>query len=155
VSLRAGQSRPVGVGGAVAICGAVGMALVVIGTFLPWLRSGRRLRNSYQADGAIRRLLEPQGPAHFVLSVWPAISIACAVAVALYALGARTVALTLGLLIGLGVAAVAIGALSAPRVHAASVVPPGPVVTLIGAASVLAAVSIRFASFVRDDRRYR
>jgi len=31
----------------------------------------------------------------------------------------------------------------------------GPVTTLCGAALILAAVSIRFISFVRDDRRYR
>jgi hypothetical protein len=135
--------------------GVAGLALIVLGTFLPWLRSGRRLRNSYETDGAIRRLLEPEGIAHAALTVWPAVSLACAVVIALFALGQRTVAFTLTLLVALTAAAVAIGALTAPSVHVVRVAPIGPVMTLVGAGLALAAVSIRFIMFVRDDRRDR
>lgn len=139
----------------VAAPGAAGLVLVVIGTFLPWLRSGRRLRNSYETDGAIRRLLEPEGIAHTALSVWPAVSLACAIAIALYVFGLRVLAIVLALLIALTAGAVAIGALSAPSIHSVAVAAAGPVTTLCGAALILVAVSIRFISFVRDDRRYR
>lgn len=139
----------------VAVPGAVGLVLVVIGTFLPWLRSGRRLRNSYETDGAIRRLLEPEGLAHTALSIWPAVSLACAGAIALYVFGLRVLAVVLALLIALTAGAVAIGALSAPSIHSVAVAATGPVTTLCGAGLILTAVSIRFVSFVRDDRRYR
>ncbi|WAX59047.1 hypothetical protein M6B22_09885 [Jatrophihabitans cynanchi] len=139
----------------VAAPGAAGLVLVVIGTFLPWLRSGRRLRNSYETDGAIRRLLEPEGIAHTALSVWPVVSLACAVAIALYVFGLRVPAIVLALLIALTAGAVAVGALSAPTIHSVAVAATGPVTTLCGVALILAAVSIRFISFVRDDRRYR
>ena len=139
----------------VAAPGAAGLVLVVIGIFLFWFRSGRRLRNSYETDGAICCLLEPEGIAHIVLSVWPVVSLACAVAIALYVFGLRVPAVVLALLIALTAGAVAVGALSAPTIHSVAVAATGPVTTLCGVALILAAVSIRFISFVRDDRRYR
>jgi hypothetical protein len=35
------------------VLGAIGLVAIVIGTFLPWLRSGTQDRNSYQAGGAV------------------------------------------------------------------------------------------------------
>lgn len=135
--------------------GAAGLVLIVVGTFLPWLRSGRVLRNSYQADGAIRRLLAPDGLAHGALAVWPAVSLACAAAIALYTLGGRGLGLALGLMTALVAAAVGIGALTAPTLASVSVAPIGPVVTVLGSALTLLAVTLRFVLFVRDDRRHR
>lgn len=140
---------------AVPAVGAVGLVLIVIGTFLPWLRSGRVLRNSYETDGAIRRLLAPDGLARGALSVWPAVSLACAAVVALYLFGARSSALALAVLTSLVAAAVGTGALTAPRVGSLSVEASGPACTVAGTALVLLAATLRFVIFVRDDRRNR
>ena len=56
------------------IVGAVGLVTIVLGTFLPWLRSGTHERNSYQAGGAVRRLVEPSATVDHLLALWPFIS---------------------------------------------------------------------------------
>jgi hypothetical protein len=135
--------------------GAVGLVLIVVGTFLPWLRSGRVLRNSYETDGAIRRLLAPDGLAHGALAVWPAVSLSCAAVIALYMLGARATGLALAVVTSLVATAVSIGALTAPRLGSLSVATTGPAVTAAGSFLVLLAATLRFVIFVRDDRRNR
>ena len=35
--------------------GAGGLVAIVVGTFLPWLHSGRATHNSYQTDGALQQ----------------------------------------------------------------------------------------------------
>lgn len=135
--------------------GAVGLVLIVIGTFLPWLRSGRVLRNSYETDGAIRRLLATEGFVHGALAVWPAVSLACAGVIALYTLGARGAGIALAAVTSLVAAAVGIGALTAPPLGSLSVQTSGPAVTVAGSILVLLSGSLRFVIFVRDDRRTR
>lgn len=137
------------------VLGGVGLVTIVVGTFLPWLRSGDLSRNSYQTDGAIRRLLEPDGIAHAALTVWPAVSLACAAVIALYALTARGAAFALGLVTALAAAAVGIGALTSPRMGSISVEGSGPATTVAGAGLTVLAIILRFALFVRDDRRSR
>lgn len=122
-----------------ALAGA-GLVVLLIGTFLPWLRSGGALRNSYQADGVIRRLLAPNGPAGALLTAWPLVGACCAVAAAGYALGLRRTALALAAVTAVAAGAVAVPALIlAPRSYA-SVIAGGPAVTLAGSALVLAGV---------------
>jgi hypothetical protein len=111
----------------------LGLALVVTGTFLPWLHSGRTSRNSYAVDGAVRRLLDVRGAAATALRAWPFVSLLCAVAAALLLLGFRRAGAGLAL-----VAAVAAGGVGA---WALAVAPhgllrpatAGPAVTLAGA----------------------
>ena len=110
-----------------------GPAVLVVGTFLPWLRSGRTDRNSYATDGAVRRLLDVDGTTAAALRAWPFVSLLCAAAVALVLLGrlglgaafAAFAALAAGPLAGW-----ALGARSRGLLHAAST---GPAVTLVGA----------------------
>jgi len=45
-----------------------GVAVCVIGTLLPWLRSGERDRSSYQLAGVVSRLLD--GPTATVAKMW-------------------------------------------------------------------------------------
>jgi hypothetical protein len=142
-------------GALVPALGVAGLVTIVVGTFLPWLRSGRVLRNSYETDGAIRRLLVTDGIAHGALAIWPAVSLACAAIIALYTLGARGVGLALAVVTALVAAAVGIGALTAPRLGSLAVETSGPAVTLAGSILVLLAATLRFLIFVRDDRRTR
>lgn len=127
---------------------ALGLVLLAVGTFLPWLRSGTVDRNSYATGGALRRLVTPDGLVSGALTVWPFLSLACAAALALLLLGRSGYGLLLG-----GLAAAAAGTVAAVTltVGGAGVVHPaalGPAVTALGSVLVLLialAHAIRFA----------
>ncbi len=111
-----------------------GVVLLVVGTFLPWLESGTVSRTSYQAAGALRSLVHPDGPAGIVLDAWPFVSAAGAVAVALLVLGQWLLGAVVTAIASLAAGTVAIATLAAP---AGGVIRPsttGPVVTLLGCA---------------------
>jgi hypothetical protein len=113
------------------LCG--GPAVLVVGTFLPWLRSGRTERNSYATDGAVRRLLDVDGLTAAALRAWPFVSLLCAAAIALVLLGRVGIGALLAALAALAAGPLAAWALGAPNrglLHAAAA---GPAVTLIGA----------------------
>lgn len=137
------------------LLGAVGLATIIGGSFLPWLQSGRTSRNSYQTGGVIRRLVGTDDLVNGLLGLWPAVGIACAVAVALYLLGLRTLAAIVAGLAALGGGAAAIGALAATANSYARVDLSGPVVTLTGAILVALAVLLRALSAVAAPRSPR
>lgn len=115
-----------------------GLVAIVTGTFLPWLRSGTVLRNSYQAAGTLRVLLAG-GPVTEVLTAWLFVAPACGVGVALYALRLRRSSATVSCVVSLAVATVAALA-TAQSGNPAAVVGTsmtGPVVALIGAVAAL------------------
>lgn len=118
---------------------AIGLVLVVLGSFLPWLRSGDVLRDSYQSVGALRTLTEGT-TIGTLLDAWLMVIPACVVCLALYALRLRKVSAGLGCLVALAVGAVA-GLVTAQGDPAGSLIGPahpGPVVTLAGATVALA-----------------
>lgn len=111
----------------------VGLLVVVVGTFLPWLQSGRATRNSYAADGAVRRLLDVSGPVDAALRMWPFVSLLCAVAAAAVILGILKIGFGLSMMAAVisgSVATVALAASPHGLVRPASA---GPAVTLAGA----------------------
>ncbi|MBN9618381.1 MAG: hypothetical protein J0H43_01395, partial [Actinobacteria bacterium] len=117
-----------------------GLGGIVVGSFLPWLHSGSRTRDSYAADGVLRNTLQPGGAIPALLHGWPYLSLACALAAALLLAGpAYSIHLArLGAVVALicaGVAGTVTGwALdSAPRSGLIRLAPPGPLVTLISA----------------------
>lgn len=122
-----------------AVVAVGGLVVLVVGTFLPWLRSGTVLRDSFQAVGALRDLVGV-GLAGAVLAAWPAVVPACAVCAALYALRLRrtsgVVCCVLTLMVGTaaGIASVQPGDTGA----LVGVATTGPVVTLVGATLALA-----------------
>jgi hypothetical protein len=128
--------------------GAVGLLVLIGGTFLPWLHSGRATHNSYETDGTIQRLLNVHGAARSALSAWPLLGAGCAVAIALFAVGAPRWAAAVALLLALCAGTVAIATLS---VHGTSFAAPavlGPAVTLFGALLVLvAAIVLLFSRY--------
>ena len=116
--------------------------VLVAGTFLPWLRSGRVSRNSYQASGALQRLLALRGPLAVALSAWPFLALTAAVVVGLFAVGLRRTAAALGAFVAILAGGVAVAAL---RVGSRSLVAPatvGPQVTLFGAIFVVIAATL-------------
>jgi hypothetical protein len=134
----AGQRRLAAAG----LAGFAGLAVIVVGTFLPWLRSGRATHNSYQADGTVQRLLDIRGPLRTALAVWPFVGLACAAVAALFALGLRASAAVLGLVLGAGAGAVAIGVLNVRGNTFARPAHPGPIVTLTGVILLMATATL-------------
>ena len=110
-----------------------GLTLVVVGTFLPWLRSGRATRNSYATDGAVRRLLDVNGTVDAALRAWPFVSLLCALAVAFVLLGLHRAGLVLAVLAALAAGPVAAWALLSPAHGLIRPATAGPAVTMIGA----------------------
>lgn len=139
----------------VPLLAGAGVVVLVIGTFLPWLRSGAAERNSYQAGGVIQRLIAPHGPLRLLLAVWPSVALVCAVAAAGYTIGFRRSALALASLASVAAGAVSIVALNAAPRPYASVTISGPAVTLAGATLVLAgaATAVLISSAARRSNR--
>lgn len=136
-----------------AALGVVGLIAIVAGTFLPWLRSGTQDRNSYQAGGAVRRLLGTTGVVDQMLGLWPLVGVACAAAIALYLLGLRTFGTIVAGLSALAAGAAGVGALATTGTAVAEVTLIGPLVTLLGATLVALAVLLRALSAVVLPRR--
>lgn len=121
-------------------CAGLGVVLIVIGTFLPWFRSGSTFRDSYQAIGLIRfyQLLD-DSPLNALLTVWVGLTPAITVCVVAYALGLRRTAACAA-----GVLAVLTGTVATVAVVQVGdggallgVAGTGPAVTLTGSALVL------------------
>ncbi len=125
------------------------MAVVVLltGTFLPWVRSGRVTRNSYEVAGVGLRRLDVAPWLEAVLQAWPFLGPLWAVVVVLAVLGRRRTAVAVALVLAVLTAVVAAGGVYlALRFDAAAFggVITGPVVTLVGALGVVvAAVLLR------------
>jgi hypothetical protein len=110
-----------------------GVVVLVIGTFLPWLRSGRTERNSYASDAAFRRLLDVHGAVAALLHAWPFVGLAGALGAALVLVGWLRVGAGLAAVTAACAGGVAIWALTR---EASGLIRPatiGPVVTLSGA----------------------
>jgi hypothetical protein len=136
-----------------AVFGCAGLVCVVIGTFLPWLYSGSRSRNSYATDGAVRRLLGVEGLGSAALAVWPFVSLACAAAVAALVVGLARTAALVGALASFGAAAGAIAMLAANGSGTIQPANVGPTVTLVGSIAALASISIQLLPSTRFNRR--
>lgn len=129
-----------------AVGAATGLVMLVVGTFLPWLRSGTVLRDSYQSVGALRRLADPgTGPVGALLDAWLVVVPACALCVALYAVGLRRMSAGASCVVAAAVGTAA-GLLAVQPSNAnapVGVVSTGPVVTLVGATiGLLGAISV-------------
>lgn len=137
------------------LVGALGLIVVLIGTFLPWLHSGTATRNSYQTGGAVRRLIGTTGFVDDLLRLWPLVAVACAAAAALYLVGLQALGTLLAGLSAMAAGAASIGALATTATSYAQVSLVGPVVTLIGATLVALAVLLRAFAAVAVPRSPR
>jgi hypothetical protein len=125
----------------VASIGAAGLVTLVVGTFLPWLRSGDVGRNSYTSFGLLHRLIGFPGWAEVLLRAWPLLGALCAVVVLVAVAGLPRLAAALTLLAAAWSATVAGGALAHDPVGLVRVDVLGPIVTLSGTvASAIAAI---------------
>ena len=91
-----------------AVLTAIGLALVVVGSFLPWFRSGRRARSSYELFDLVDRLdLLSDGMARVAIAGWLLVPLAAAGAVAALLLGRTTVGAVISIVVGLYTAVLA------------------------------------------------
>lgn len=125
----------------------------MIGSFLPWLRSGLTLRNSYRAGGVAERLLDLAGPARLALSVWPFVSLACAATIAVYVFGLNRTGHLLALALGVVTGLVAVAALSASGSGSIAIQRTGPALTLIGACLAVLPVMLQYIMPLFASRR--
>jgi hypothetical protein len=135
-----------------ALLGCAGLVCVVAGTFLPWLYSGSRSRNSYATGGALRRVFDIGGAGDTALKAWPFVGLACAAAIAALLVGLRRIAVVVGLIAAAGAAAGAIAMLTADGNGVIRPANAGPVVTLVGALTVPLAVTIHVLGSSRSGR---
>lgn len=94
-------------------------ALLLLGTFLPWLRSGSTTRSSYALVGLIDRLdIAPGGAAALAITAWPFVPLLVTTAVVAAWWGRSTTALVVAVVAALyagGIAAVlAVGSAGTP-----------------------------------------
>lgn len=125
---------------------ATGLVVLIVGTFLPWLRSGAVLRDSYQSVGALRGLVGVGLPGA-LLTAWLMVIPACVVCVGLYLARLRRVSAGFGCLVSVAVGTVAglvvvqggdAGSLIAAATAGPAVTLAGATVALVGAIAVLA-----------------
>lgn len=143
--MNAGRAAPTALG-------CAGLVCVVVGTFLPWLYSGSRSRNSYATGGALRRIFDVGGAADTALALWPFVGLACAAAIAALLVGLRRTAAAVGLIAAAAGAAGAIAMLTAGGNGDIRPAETGPIVTLIGALAVPVAATIQLSGASRRGR---
>jgi hypothetical protein len=136
-------------GGLTVLAMAAGAILVVLGSLLPWLRTGARQRNSYDAFAVADRLgFGPGGAAAQGLRWWPLVPLltACAVVAAWW--GWRRPGGLVGIAAGLYATAVGVAVATADQQSAVDI-RPGATVTAVGGV-VLALASVATALVTAD-----
>ncbi len=92
-----------------------GLALVVIGSFGPWLRSGRRVRSSYELFQVADRLgFLGDGPLRWLPRTWVCVPLAAALAFAADVAGFRRAGGTVGVVVGVYAVVVSAGVIASP-----------------------------------------
>ena len=121
---------------------ALGLVVAVVGTFLPWFRSGEVTRSSYEIAGlGLRFGVADSTVLRTVLSCWSAVPVVCAVCVVLLALRVdRTAAVLVGCVAcGIGTAAIFFLVQDFAADTNLAVVGSGPVTSIAGAVFALSA----------------
>ncbi|GAB2970565.1 hypothetical protein LWP59_15035 [Amycolatopsis acidiphila] len=134
---------------------ASGLVILVLGTFLPWFRSGSIERHSYQAaDSAGRLAFFDNAFVRAALHIWVAVPLVSTVCLGLLALGFARAGATITALLAISVGTVALLATvrSGDEGGLLGISPAGPVTTLAGAGVALAGALGTFA--VRAGRNH-
>ena len=129
--------------------GGAGLVVAVIGTFLPWLRSGNAHRNSYTSFGVLRRLIGFHGVTEVLIRGWPLLGAVSAAIVVLAVAGLHRTAGGVASATAAWAIAVASSALAHDPVAGIRVDPLGPTMTLTGATAVAAAAILTLIAQVR------
>ena len=129
-----------------AITVSAGAAVVLVGTFLTWLRSGATERSSYDVFDLVDRLgFSEGGLVGWALRLWPLLPLVLVLAVVAWwwpssGKGQTAIRVAPTLVASLYAGAVALAVVNAPEVALFSV-GPGPTVTILGAVVMAAGVA--------------
>jgi hypothetical protein len=129
-----------------AITVTVGAAVLLVGTFLTWVRSGATQRSSYDVFDLVERLgFSEGGLVGWGLRLWPLVPLLLVATVItswspFSSAGWTAVRVVLTLVASLYAGGVALAVMNAPDV-ALFTVGPGPVVTLIGGVVMIVGVA--------------
>ena len=129
-----------------AITVSVGAAVVLVGTFLTWLRSGATDRSSYDVFDLVDRLgFSEGGLVGWALRLWPLLPLLLVLAVIAWwwpssGSGWTATRAALTLVAALYAGGVAVAVANAPEVALFSV-GPGPTVTIVGAVVMITGVA--------------
>ncbi len=137
---------PVGVGGAALT--AVGLAAVAVGTFLPWVRSGAVLRDSYQSIALIRTIRVLDGNAlALALDAWTLLVPLITLCIVVYAVGFRRTSATISAVLAIlsGTVAGAAAVVGGGEEVRLGISDTGPTTTLAGSVLTLVGVVGIFA----------
>lgn len=117
----------------------MGAVTVLVGSFLPWLRSGTRDRSSYDLLAIVDRLgFAPGGVVGWAVRLWPALPLLLVVVVIVHWWPAGHGRRTVTLVTAAYSAGTATAILLAPEVALFSV-GPGPWLAIVGAVGLVAA----------------
>ncbi|MCE7003342.1 hypothetical protein LWC34_10960 [Kibdelosporangium philippinense] len=120
---------------------ATGLTLIVLGTFLAWVRSGTTYYSSYQSLGILRHLgaLDMVPQLRVLFDIWFGVIPAVAIAIALYALRLRRTAAVLAVILAalMGTISGAAAVQGDDKDGLIGIASTGPVVTLVGAVLAL------------------
>jgi hypothetical protein len=136
---------------------AVGSGVVLVGTFLTWLRSGTAARSSYDLFDLVDRLGFSQGGlVGWALRVWPLVPFLLVVTVItwwspFHGPGWTAVRAALALVAALYPGGVAVAVVNAPDV-AVFHIGKGPIVTIVGACLMLVGIGV---NAIRREPRAR
>jgi hypothetical protein len=123
-----------------------GAAITAAGTFLPWVRSGARRRNSFEIFSLVDRLgFSASSVVGWGIRVWPVVPFLLAAAVTLLWFSGTWVGGSATVVVVVYAAVVATAVRSAPS-SSLITVEGGPVVTLIGAAALAAGAALTCCS---------
>lgn len=127
---------------------ATGLVTIAVGTFLPWVKSGSVLRDSYQSISVIRTFKVLDGsPFALVLDVWTLLIPVMTLCLVGYALGFRRWSAVVSVTIAIvgGTVAGAARVLSTGEEVSLGIANIGPTTTLVGAVLTVAGVVGVFA----------
>jgi hypothetical protein len=119
-----------------------GAVVVLVGTFLTWVRSGSAERSSYDVFDLVDRLgFSSDGVVGIALRAWPLVPLLLALAVVVHWWSvehplSRAARIALTMVAAIYPGAVAVAVANAPSISLFEV-GPGPTVTVIGAAAML------------------
>ena len=130
-----------------AITVSAGAAILLVGTFMTWLRSGATDRSSYDVFDLVERLgFSEGGLVGWGLRLWPLLPLLLVATLITWwspfsGAGMTTVRAALTLVASIYAGAVAIAVTQAPDVALFSV-GPGPIVTIVGAVVMIAGIGV-------------
>jgi uncharacterized membrane protein len=133
----------------------IGAVVVVIGSAMPWLRTGQRRRSSFEVFGLVDRLgFSPSGPIGWAVRLWPIVPLLVVLAAALaWLAGSWSLPVALVAVLYAGGTGVAVANVDGQNLIG---IEDGPLVTALGASLLLlGAVVTAFATLRRRDHSRR